>query len=539
MINMMYLVLTALLALNVSKEILEAFVTVNNGLEVTKKTLAEKMDATYKTFQQYAQENQTKYGAAYNQAAAIQKAASSLIQMIDSTKAQVIAVSEGKEFDKVLAGDTVLNLKLVDKKDDYDNITTVMIGSDETKPKTGQFSANLLRVKLEAFRDQLLAAVGNSNATLTANINKTFDFAEEKEAGESGVKVPWETKNFYHVPLAAGVCIMSKIQGDVRNMENEAVNHLLGSVEQKSFKFNTLTAIVKPQSSYVTVGGTYRADIFLGAYDNQNAPEVYICGPGETVDTTSKPPKINGKGILLPMNGAMARLEETASGAGVKTVKGIIKFKPVGGDEQIQAFETTYEVAQPNLVVSPTKMNVFYRGVDNPVSISVSGYSDKDIVGSMTNGTLSKTKDGYIVRPGKENEATVSATVTNIDGTKKSMTGQKFRVKNVPNPTPYFAGKSVSDETIKKSELSAAQYVIAKMENFEFDLKFEIVEFKLTMVVSGTPIEKISKGAALSSDMKEMTAKAKPGQKIWVEGIKAKGPDGTIRSLGTLSFKVT
>lgn len=539
MINMMYLVLTALLALNVSKEILEAFVTVNNGLEVTKKTLKEKMDATYKTFQQYAQENQTKYGAAYNQAAAIQRSAASLISMIDSTKAQVIAVSEGKEFDKVLAGDTVLNLKLVDKKDDYDNITTVMIGSDETKPKTGQFSANLLRVKLEAFRDQLLAAVGNSNATLTANINKTFAFEEEKEGGETGVKVPWETKNFYHVPLAAGVCIMSKLQGDIRNMENETVNHLLGSVEQKSFKFNTLTAIVKPQSSYVTVGSTYRADIFLGAYDNQNAPEVYICGPGATVDTTSKPPKIVGEAIKLPMDGAMAKLEQGASGAGVKTVSGIIKFKPVGGDEQIQAFETTYEVAAPNLVVSPTKMNVFYRGVDNPVSISVSGYSDKDIVGSMTNGQLSKSKDGYIVRPGKEAEATVSATVTNVDGTKKSMPGMKFRVKNVPNPTPYFAGKSVSDETIKKSELSAANYVIAKMENFEFDLKFDVVEFKLTMVVNGTPIEKIAKGGQLSGDMKEMTAKAKPGQKIWVEGIKAKGPDGTIRNLGTLSFKVT
>jgi len=537
MINMMYLVLTALLALNVSKEILEAFVTVNNGLETTKGTLKEKMDATYKTFQQYAQENQTKYGAAYNTAAAIQKSASDLIALIDRTKAKVIAETEGKPEDQVFANDTVINLKLIDKKDNYDVITEVMIGPDETNPKEGEFSAKEMKTKLEAFRDQLLQAA-QGNATLTANIQRTFDFPVEKEGGETGVKVTWEVKNFYHVPLAAGVCIMSKLQGDIRNMENETVNHLLGSVEQKSFKFNTLTAIVKPQSSYVTVGGTYRADIFLGAYDNQNAPEVYICGPGATVDTTSKPPKINGEAIKLPMNGSMARLEETASGAGVKTVKGIIKFKPVGGEEQIQAFETSYEVAQPNLVVSPTKMNVFYRGVENPVSISVSGYSDKDIAASMTNGQLSKGKDGWIVKPGKENEAVVSATVTNVDGTKKTMQGQKFRVKNVPNPTPYFAGKSVSDENIKKSELSAAQYVIAKMENFEFDLKFEVVEFKITMIVGGTPIEKISKGAALSGDMKEMVSKAKPGQKVYIEGIKARGPDGTVRSLGSLSFKV-
>jgi gliding motility-associated protein GldM len=314
---------------------------------------------------------------------------------------------------------------------------------------------------------------------------------------------------------------------------------MLGSVEQKTFKFNTLTAIVKPQSSYVTVGGTYRADIFLGAYDDKNAPEVFICGAGATVDTLSKPPKIVGEAIKLPMEGAMAKLEQGASGAGVRTVKGIIKFKPVGGEEQIQAFETSYEVAAPNLVVSPTKMNVFYRGVDNPVSVSVSGYSDKDIQPSMTNGTMSKGAEGWVIRPGKENEAMISATVTNTDGTKKSMPGMKFRVKNVPNPSPYFAGKSVNDETIKKSEMTAAQGVIAKMENFEFDLKFEIVGYRLTMIVGGTPIEKAASGAALSSDMKEMLTKAKPGQKIYIEGIKARGPDGTVRNLGALSFKVT
>jgi hypothetical protein len=128
--------------------------------------------------------------------------------------------------------------------------------------------------------------------------------------------------------------------------------------------------------------------------------------------------------------------------------------------------------------------------------------------------------------------------VTNPDGTKKTMTGMKFRVKNVPNPSPYFAGKSVNDENIKKAELTAAAGVIAKMENFEFDLKFEVVSFKVTMIVGGVPLEKEVKGPAVSSDMKEMFQKAKPGQKVYIEGIKARGPDGTVRNLGSLSFKV-
>jgi serine/threonine protein kinase len=197
---------------------------------------------------------------------------------------------------------------------------------------------------------------------------------------------------------------------------------------------------------------------------------------------------------------------------------------------------TTNEV--PSLVVGPTKMNVFYRGVDNPVSISVSGYRDEDIQASATNGSLTKSADGYIMRPGKEAEATIGATVTNPDGSKKPMPGLKFRVKNVPNPSPYFAGKSVNDDNINKADLTAAAGVIAKMENFDFDLKFEVVEYRVTMLVNGVPLEKVTKGAAVSGDMKEMFKKAKPGQKIYIEGIKARGPDGTVRNLGGLSFKV-
>jgi hypothetical protein len=548
MINMMYLVLTALLALNVSKEILDSFVTVNNGLETTKGTLREKVDGTYATFESYATQNQAKYGAAFNDAKQVKSLASELVLYIDSIKAKSIMATENWPIEKVMGKnangqDTLINLKHVNAKDNQDGITNQMIGSDAANPKQDHYSAYDLRVKLEAFRDKIKEIATkdpkNANPTLIANVDRMFSFEKEREGGSTGEEVSWEVKNFYHVPLAAGITILSKVQADVRNAENECVNWMLGAVEQKTFKFNTLTAIVKPQSSYVTVGSKYNAEIFLGAYDDKNVPEVYICGPGERVDTTSKPPKIvGGPGTKLPMNGAKAMLEQTASGAGLRQVSGIIKFKPVGGEEQIEAFFTEYEVAAPNLVVSPTKMNVFYRGVDNPVSISVSGYSDKNISPSMTNGSLTKGGEGWIVKPGKESEATISASVTNPDGTKKAMPGMKFRVKNVPNPTPYFAGKSVNDETIKKPELTAAAGVIAKMVDFDFDLKFEVVEYKVTMVVSGTPIEKMTKGAAVSGDMKEMFAKAKPGQKVYIEGIKARGPDGTVRNLGALSFKV-
>ena len=537
MINMMYLVLTALLALNVSKEILDSFVTINNGLETTKLSLKDKVDAQYKTFEDYAKEKPEKYGAAWTEAQGIQKTGRELIAYIDTIKARVIMKAEGLPRDSVVLPDgRIIDLSKVTKKDSNDEITNLMIGDEPAKPKDEPYSAVDLRRQLEAFKTQV-KNMRKDDPDLAAAMDRIFDFSDRVDA--SGTMNTWESINFYHVPLAAGITLMSKIQSDVRNAEGEVVKRILDSVEGKSFKFNKLTAIIRPLSSAVTVGSNYKAEIFLGAYDDTNIPEVYICGPGERVDTTSTPAKIvGGNGTKLPMNGARAQLDIPAGGAGPKQVTGIIKFKPVGGNEEVQPFVADYDVSEAALVVSPTKMNVFYRGVDNPVSVSVSGYIDKNISASTTNGALSKGPGGYIMRPGKESEALISATVTNPDGTKKSLPGQKFRVKNVPNPTPYFAGKSVNDETIKKPELTAAAGVIAKMVDFDFDLKFEVVEYKVTMVVSGTPIEKLTKGAAVSGDMKEMFAKAKPGQKVYIEGIKARGPDGTVRNLGALSFKV-
>ena len=539
MINLMYLVLTALLALNVSKEILDSFIIVNEGLENTKSTFKDKMDATYKQFSKLAAESPAKYGDAWKDAQQVQGLASKLVSHIDTLKGMLISKTDGVPLDQVMGMengvDTVLNLEFVNSKDNNTHITEMMVGSEPAKPKEGPYTAKELRGMLESFRDKVKDAA-KGDPKLQASADRMFNFGDRRDA--SGTMNNWSSMNFYHVPVVAGITTLSKIQTDIRTMESELVGRMMGAVEQESFKFNTLAAIIKPQSSYVTTGGTYRANIFLGAYDNQNAPEVYICGPGARVDPSVTPPVIVGEAIKLPMEGAQAILEQTATGAGLKTVTGIIKFKPVGGEEQIRRFTTEYEVAAPSLVVSPTKMNVFYRGVDNPVSISVAGYSATNISPNMTNGTLSKDKDGYIVRPGAGQDAVVGVTVTNPDGTKKTMPGVEFRVKNVPNPTPYFAGKGVNDNTVKSNELKAAQGVIAKLENFQFDLRFEVVSYTVSATIGGNLLEKECRGPALSSDAKTVLEKLRTNQKVYIENIKAKGPDGTVRNIGALSFKV-
>lgn len=539
MINMMYLFYTALLALNVSKDILDAFVGVNQGLENTKVTFTEKMDNTYNQFASMARESPAKYGRPWQEAQQIQASASELISHIDTLKALAISWTEGLPMEKVIGNfngvDTVIGMQYLKKRDQYDKLTTMMVGSEPGKPRQDANSAYELREMLTEFREKVKAALPN-DATIQASADRIFDFSDQRDA--SGTLNNWESMNFYHVPIAAGITLLSKMQTDVRSMENEVVGRMLGSVEMESFKFNTLEAIVQPRSSYVSVGGKYQANIFLGAYDNQNAPQVLIAGPGAYVDTTVSPPRIVGESTELPLDGAKAVLELPANSPGLKTVTGIIKFKPVGGTEQVQPFRTEYEVAAPNLVVSPTKMNVFYRGVENPVSISVSGYSASDIAPSITNGTLARAKDGFIVKPGNAAKSVVSVTVTNPDGSKKTLPGVEFRVKNVPDPTPVFGGKGVGDETIRKSELIAAAGLIARLENFEFDLRFDVVSYTVATTARGQFLEQECRGPALTADAKKILSQARSGQRIYFDNIKVKGPDGRVRSIGSLSFRV-
>lgn len=538
MINMMYLVLTALLALNVSKEILDSFVTVNNGLETTKLTLKEKMDATYASFSSLAAENPKKFGKAWGEAQAVQTMAADLVSHIDRIKVKVISATEGLPEDKVIGKDekgrdTILNLSLVGKKDDNNKITELMVGSEPSKPKEGELTARELRTKIEAFRDKI-KQVAASNPGLAAQVDRVFDLSDRADA--SGTMNNWESINFYHVPLAAGITILSKLQSDVRNIENECVGYLMGEVEGKAMKFSELAPVVLPVSNYITVGDSFRADVYLAGYDPLNPPVVELSKNG-TIDTVKM--EVVGDKEIVPIGAdGKGKLRLPGQGVGSKEWKGIIKFKQAGQEEKRYPFYANYEVAQPNVVVSPTKMNVFYRGIDNPVDVSVPGFSADKITPSIDNGSITKAAQGYTVKPGSGSEATVSVSVEMPNGQRKSMPGVKFRVKSVPNPTPVFANKGVGDATVKKAELTAAAGVIARMEGFEFDLKFEVVEFNIGVSVSGTYAEKSTKGNKISQEQKELLGKVKAGSKVYVDNIKVRKPDGTITGIGSLSLKV-
>jgi gliding motility-associated protein GldM len=190
------------------------------------------------------------------------------------------------------------------------------------------------------------------------------------------------------------------------------------------------------------------------------------------------------------------------------------------------------------MVVSPDKMNVFYRGVDNPVSISVAGVPADKITASITNGSLSKTSGGYVVRVNSGNESSIRVSAKMPDGSSKSMGEAKFRVKRIPDPVPFVASKTGAD-VVSKNQLLAASKVFARMENFDFDIQVEVVEYIFSMSVGSGLVEETIRGSSITPAVKGYLDKAKRGNKVYFESIKVKMPDGTVRTLPPVSLKIT
>src|SRR5688572_6763268 len=273
MIGMMYLVLTALLAMNISKDILNAFVIINDGLEVTNKNFYTKNALAYDQFTKAKNDNPVKVTPFYNKAIQARTYADDLVKHIEMLKRHLI--QETEKIEKAQADTT--KLSSVNSKDNYDIPTHILIG-EPSNPNKGQWSAADLKQRINKTRTLLLGLVDKKNrGQMKIGLN-TPDFGMM-----NGVNETWETGNFYHTPLAASITILSKLQSDVRNAEFDVVKELYSAVDASDFKFDTLAAKIIPNSNYVLIGDEYKADVFVAAFSTTQNPEVLV----GTVDTSN------------------------------------------------------------------------------------------------------------------------------------------------------------------------------------------------------------------------------------------------------------
>ncbi|WP_096429151.1 type IX secretion system motor protein PorM/GldM [Labilibaculum antarcticum] len=501
MIGMMYLFLTAMLAINVSNEVLNAFTIIDNGLAKTIQTFEDKNESKYSEFENALDANPTKVQDSWDKANIIKSESNELSDLIDSLKHRIVKSADGIEYD----------MDNIESKDNLDVPAEIMI-------VLGQ--GERLRKSIDTYRNLVLSQIAEKDSTLRRAILKTLNTEKPKKQTKGDPNYSWESIQFSHTPLIGAITLLSKIQTDIRSTESDIVSYLFNQIEAESFKFNKLRAEVFSPSNYILKGDTYQAQVFLAAIDTTQNPKIVVDRRGAI--TTFK----DGRGIY------------SAKADQVGEVKwgGIITYKSPSGIETPYEFESSYIVAEPNVVVSATKMNVFYVGVDNPVSVSAPGFSSDRVRATMNNGRLIKKGDAYVARPKVAfKNAKVLVEAQFEDGWRPLRTVD-FRVKPIPDPIAKVA--DLSGGKIKKNLLMAQTGVDAVMDNFDFDLKFKITAFTVSTLVKGFTVDQESRSDMFSTEQLRMFRNLKRSQKVYIEDIRAVGPDGVTRNLPTISFRI-
>lgn len=525
MINMMYLVLTAMLALNVASEVLESFRIIDASLNQTINNVNRKNNQLYDSFDAAAIQNPTKVKEWKDKSDKVREKSKALVTKITDLKEELVRGSGGyplKEADPgfILSpeapimvnneGDTLVIIK----EDDLNKPSNIMIL---------QKKASDLKNSIKEYRE-FLASNLEEGDPLRENIIKQLDTPDPKiNLKEGGEKKTWEVLHFENKPLIAVITLLSKMQIDVQNAESNIISALYSNIDAASFKFNKLEARILPKSTYVLKGDQFETEIYLAAIDTTQQPQVFV-GNNEIV------PNSQGKFIYTT----------TASDAGAKNYNGIIRFKNPEGNIVPYPFAGEYQVGLPSVTISPTKMNVFYLGIPNPIRVSVPGIPSENLEVSVSNGTIRKSGEDFLVSPSKVDvmgKNTSVSVVANMGGVKRSMGSMVFRVKEVPPPVATVGGKNGG--FLRKEELLAEEGVFADLIDFDFDLKFKVTEFDVTFSTAGSFVKTFKgNGNRFTADQKDQFKALTPGSAIIIDNITAKGDDGTSRSLSPISFKI-
>jgi len=521
MIGMMYLVLTALLALNVSKQILDSFVVVNESMVTTNQNFATKLDNSMSKFKIQYQLNPNKVGPYWEKAQKAQQLSNKLLNYVDTLKFEVIKKTE--KFETIQEAWN-MNLAQSNRKDNFDTPTNFFIGQSHDGT-TGRGAD--LKAAIDKYREEMLNLVDPKyRETFKIGLDTKGPFYDL-----NGNKQNWQMHNFFHTILVATVTILNEIKAEVLNAEFDVVNNLYASVSAEDWKFDEIKAKVIPKSSYVFLGEEYQAEILVAAYDTKQNPNVkYVFG----ADTLT-PANYKGATPLEGSNGVVI-IKLPASSEGLKKFAGVIKIVSPMGDTMAFHFKDEYIVARPALTISPTKMNVFYVGVDNPVAISVPGGPER-VTPSITVGKIRPDGQNWVVYdlPKNVREAVVSVTAV-FSGKAKNMGSMTFRLKRVPDPIATTGGKS--EGVISRSLLLASPYLVAEMPaGFDFDLKYTVVSYTFTTYVSGDINETRVQGNRFTPEIVKLIQNAKKNTRIWFEGITVKGPDGE-RNIASINLKI-
>lgn len=481
MINLMYLVLTALLALNVSAEVIDAFSTVNRSLVQSNKNLDKANETIYNSFVEKQKDETSRakaieWGAKADQA---KKYSQDMYDYIEQLKEILIQGSGGYTIGE--NGDSTY------KKDELNASSRIM----DTEGKGKELHQKLVEYK------QKMLGLDSSVLQNFANV-----FPVEVDPNNDDI-----TSSFRMMPTVASITLLSKFQNNVKNAENQIVAHFHNKIGEVKVRYDKTGVLVGQSSNYVMPGQEVVITAGIGAYSSAATPTIVIGGAKQEVVDGRATYKIN------------------ASGAGARKVPVSITYKTLDGKDTTAITEVEYFVGTPGgAAVMLDKMNVFYIGVDNPVTIGSPVGWDKTQV-TMTGGEISGTGSNRTVRvknPGK-------ATITVIAD--KKPTTFEFRVKRIPNPVfKVGPGGQRMQSVVFKSQ----QFCRAELENFDFDLKYNVVSATVYFTGAGFPnVQTASINSNSLAPLQQYIQRCQPGSTVVFDNVKVSGPDGTRTIDGT------
>ena len=508
MINLMYLVFISMMALNMGKEVLGAFGLMNKKLQEANVRYQETNEATFAELERKEQEKPEDYKEALEQSRKVRDLSNEYYSYLEKLKDEVMSQAEDKE-----------DYQVMDKSDFLDGR---FFKTDGLKPEGQEFLD-----KINNYREALVTAAGEKNQGLVEVINQRFSTGENNKVKDrEGNPVNWVNYNFEGFPYIAVVTKFSQIQSDIRQTEQDFYKAMLGEKMKDELSMKHYTTLLEQSRGAYYTNQEFDGAIVLGRKDNSTKPK--------KVDLT-----LDGRPIpesQVEVSEGKIKLKVNTGSVGEHKIAGTLIYEQNGEETLVEVAQTFTTIPRPNeAVISADKMNVVYRGVVNPMTISMPGVPDNQVNASAP-GLSKKGGSNYIMKP-NAGSAEVTIVVTGTFEGQKFSSSKKFRIKDIPKPEGAIlrttGAVKLAKQNILVGELSVA------FNDFDFDLTTKVNSFRI--LVPGQPSVVVN-GSRVSASPAAAAAvnRAKKGDVIQISEIRysVSGYSGTPKPATPISIEV-
>lgn len=525
----MYLVLMALLALNVSNEILKSFHLFEVSFSQSRKSIQANITDRLMAFEQESK-NQPVLIPYFKRATEAHQVTDEFVSYIDDVIRELEELNGGrKEADEEGRAESDDKTELV-QADNMERHAHYFLVDKSTG--TAGWRGKQLEDRINSTRKKLVDLLKSNGKEvelkegLSLELEQTSALRAELAEADQNHYNSWAEKYMENSPLAAVISLLTKIQSDARSLEMQVIDELAqGKIDPVPIE--ELVPVVRAKSSAILLGEEYKAEVFLAARTAGSENNLYEMENGNT----------------LSIENGVGQFSVRPTSPGSRQFKGVIRVKGRSGEE-VYPFESEYQVFNGQAAISADAMNILYIGVDNPITIAVPGISPKDVLVSISNGTLTHANgNNYVAKVTSSGRSTISVSARLSNGTTRLMGRSEYRVRNLPKPEATWGSVNNTSLTVPKELLLTQRYILANMgEDFAFDGKgvnYSIEQFRFIFIPKrqGNTAVLDKRGGSIDKQLQDIVMGAKKGDQIIVAEIIARGPDGRKR-LNTITFTI-